>query len=190
MKTRRISTTISQKHWKLLKKHAEILETQKRVLETALECLENSSKQKQALTVEEKLWMRIVSEKAACLVQKDALKMLIETTDLELQKEHVIKEKPMEYTIEYYLQKPLNECSLKEVLDGLVINARVSNWLDTVDYTDEGDYYILKMTHSLGFNTSKLIKMLDESVFKTCGIKAKSTVSEKTIFIKIFKTNN
>jgi len=187
MKTHRISTTISQKHWELLKKHAEEFETQQKALERSLECLENRSKQIQALAEEEKLWMRLASVKTACLIQKEYLKRLMETADIELQKEYIIKDKPIEYTIEYYFQKPLQECSLKEVIDGLVINSRISNWFDTVDCTNDGSHYTLKITHSLGINTSKIIKMLDESVFKTYGVKVESIISEKTIFIKIFK---
>jgi hypothetical protein len=187
LKTHRISTTISQKHWELLKKHAEEFETQQKALERALECLEITSKQSQALTEEEKLWMRLSSVKTACLIQKEYLKRLMETADIELQREYITKDKPIEYTIEYYFQKPLQECSLKEVIDGLAINSRISNWFDTVDCTNDGSHYTLKITHSLGINTSKLIKMLDESVFKTYGVKVESIISEKTIFIKIFK---
>ena len=54
LKTHRISTTISQKHWELLKKHTEKFETQQKVLEHALESLENSSKQNPELTREER----------------------------------------------------------------------------------------------------------------------------------------
>jgi hypothetical protein len=185
--THRISTTISQKHWGLLKKQAEKLGSQQKTLECALECLEKSSNQSSVLTEEEKLSMRILKLKLPCLIQKDSLKMLMDTVDIERQKEYVTKNKPIEYAIEYYLEKPLNECSLKEVIDGLVINSKMSNWFDTVDCTDDCSHYTLKITHSLGLNTSKLIKILDESVFKTYGVKAKSTISEKTIFIKVFK---
>jgi hypothetical protein len=185
LQNHRISTTISQKHWELLKKYAEKFETQQKALELALESLDNSSKQSPALTEEEKLWIR--SAPVACLVQKDGLKILMETTDFDLQKEYVAKHKPIEYIIEYYIQKPLKECSLQEVIDGIVINSRISNWFDTVDYTDDGDHYTLKITHSLGLNTSKVIKMLDESVFTTYGVKVESIISAKTIFIKAFK---
>lgn len=70
LQNHRISTTISQKHWELLKKYAEKFETQQKALEHALESLENSSKQNPALTEEENLWMR--SAPVACLVQKMA----------------------------------------------------------------------------------------------------------------------
>jgi hypothetical protein len=139
------------------------------------------------LTEEEKFWGHAVSDKAVCIVQKDFLKMLIETADIELHKEYVIRHRPIEYATEYCLQKPLKECSLSEVINGLVISARVSHWFDTIDYMDDGGHYTMKITHSLGFNNSKIVQMCNESVFKTYGVKAESVISEKTMFMKIFK---
>jgi len=55
LKNHRISTTISQKHWELLKKQSEKFETQQKTIEFALESLENSSKQSPALTLEENI---------------------------------------------------------------------------------------------------------------------------------------
>ena len=152
-----------------------------------MECLENSSKQRLALTEEEKFWMHMASVKATCIVQKDFLKMLMETADIELHKEYVTRHKPIEYAIEYYLQKPLKECSLNEVINGLVVSARMSHWFDTVDYMDDGGYYTLRITHSLGINNSKIVQICHDSVFKTYGAKTESVISEKTMFTKIFK---
>jgi hypothetical protein len=70
LKTHRISTTISQKNWELLKKHTKKFETQQKVLELALEGLENSSKQNVTLTEEEKLWMRLKWAKSVCILEK------------------------------------------------------------------------------------------------------------------------
>lgn len=188
LKKHRISTTISTKHWELLKKHAAKLETQQIVLELALESLENNSKHNPVQSPEEELWMRIGREvKTACLVQKEGLKELIETADIERVREYATHQKPIEYTIEYFYQKPLKECSLKEVIDGIVVNLKISNWLDTINYTDDGDHYTLKITHSLGLNNSKIFKIVNESVFKTYGVKAESNISEKSVFMKIFK---
>lgn len=47
MSKRRVSTTISIKHWELLKKYTEKYETQQKVLELALESLEKE-KEKQS----------------------------------------------------------------------------------------------------------------------------------------------
>lgn len=93
----------------------------------------------------------------------------------------------MEYAVEYYLQKPLKESSLKEVIDALVIISRMSNWFNTVDYTDDGGHYMLRITHSLGLNFSKLNIIGFESIFKTYGVKYENIISERTIFMKIFK---
>jgi hypothetical protein len=187
LKTHRISTTISQKHWELLKKHVEKFETQQKVLEHALECLENGSKQDTALTEEEKLWLRFKWANSVVIVEKDGFKTLLETADIELLNKYFTRNKPIQWLIEYYWQKSLKECNLKEVIDALVINFRMSNWFNTIDYTDDVDYYTLRITHSLGFNASKLTEMPFVSMFETYGVKVDSLISEKTVFMKIFK---
>lgn len=188
MKTHRISTTISQKHWELLKKHAEKYETQQKTLELALESLENSSRKSPELTLEEKYWMRLKRAKSLVIFEKTAFKYLIENADIELLNELFIRNKTVEYTIELYFQKPLSECSLKEVIDGIIINIKITNWADTADYTDNGGYYKLVITHDLGVTFSKMLAMSIENVFKTYGAKEESTISPKTIFLKIFKS--
>lgn len=187
MNKRRICTTISQKHWEILKKYVEKFETQQKALELALESLENSSKPSPALTREEKFWMAHRTVNTACFLQKDALKILVETADIKLFEEYVTRHKPIEYVIEYYFQKPLKECELKEIIEGLVVAIRMSHFFDTIDHTDNGGHYTLLFTHSLGLNASKINLMSFESMFKTYGVKFESSISEKTIFMKIFK---
>lgn len=187
MKKRRISTTISQKHWDLLNKYTEKYETQQKVIELALESLENISKQNPTSAWEIRYWMFAKSTKSICFIIKEGLKLLMETADMQLIKEFVAKNKPLEYSIEFYFQKPFKECSLKEVMDGLVAVAEIGNWLDSIDYTDQNSYYAMMVTHSLGFNNSKINEIMYENVFKTYGTKTESAISEKTIFIKIFK---
>ena len=148
MKNHRISTTISQKHWELLKKQSEKFETQQKTIEFALESLENSSKQSPALTLEEKYWMRLKRAKSLVIFEKSAFKSLIENADIENLNELFIRNKTVEYTIELYFQKPLKECSLNEVIDGVVINLKITNQVDTIDYADNGGYYKLIITHA------------------------------------------
>ncbi|MGB9928429.1 MAG: hypothetical protein ACPK85_08500 [Methanosarcina sp.] len=187
MKTHRISTTISQKHWELLKKHAEKYETQQKTLELALESLENCSKKSTALTEEEKFLLYLIRTNLACVIQNDCFKMLIETADIELLQEFFIRDNPVKYCIEFYLQKSLNECSLKEVIDGLIVSFKIANWFNTIDYMDNGNHYTLRMTHNFGFALSKLTAISIESALKTYGAKTESIVSVKIIFMKIFK---
>lgn len=187
LKRHRIATTISEKHWELLKKHAEKFETQQKALELALEYLENSSKQCPELTPEQKFWLACESISSVCCVQKGALKILMENVNHERFKEYVTKNKPIECVVQFFLQKPLNECSLKEVVDGLTIIFGTSHMFDTVDYNENGDYYLLALTHSLGLNSSKLNLTTFESLFKTYGVNVESKISVNTIFMKVFK---
>lgn len=189
MKKYRISTTISPKHAALLKKHAESLDSQQKVLELALECYDDRSRHLPPLSPEDELWLRIGMEvKSACIVQKDALKELLYTADMERLVQYVANEMPIVYVLEYYYQKPLRDCSLKELIEGMVINARASHWLETVDYTDDGDHFTLKITHDLGMNGSLLHKAMCENVFHTYGVKTASKVSERSVFITAYKT--
>ncbi|MGD9776125.1 hypothetical protein [Methanosarcina mazei] len=187
LKRHRIATTISDKHWKLLKIHAEKFETQRKALEIALECLENNTEQYSELTVKQKYWLMCESIGSVCCVQKEALKILMETVNHERFKEYVTKNKPIEYEIQILLQKPLNECSLEEVVNGLMIVFRTSHMFDTIDCKDNGDYYLLILTHSLGLNNSKLNLMTCKSLFITYGADIESKTSGNIIFIKVFK---
>lgn len=187
MQNHRISTTISEKHWELLKKHADKLETQQKALELALESLENSKKQSPTLTEEEKIWMRLLRTKSSVPIEKAAFKLLIEPVDIEQLNKLIIRDKPIEYAMEYCFQKPLQECSLKEIMDELVMIFEVTNWFDTVDYTDDGGYYTLKITSSLGFTVSKVAVMSIENALKAYGVKVESIISSKMVFMKIFK---
>jgi hypothetical protein len=189
MKKHRISTTISKEHYELLKEYAEKYGTQQSVLEHALESLKNNSNQSHELAPEEELRIRVGKSNATCIVYKDFFKILLQTADIEQIRELINRQKPLEFMIEYYFQKPFKECNLEEIVEGVALNAKMTDWFDTVDYIDNNDHYLLNMTHSLGLNTSKTLKMAHESVFKTYEVNFKTTISEKTFFMKIFKNN-
>jgi len=189
-KKHRISTTISQKHWALLNRYTEQYRTHQKTLELALEGLEDSSKKNPSPSPEEEHWMSMFWLNSACILQKDYLRFLMEAAETKLHQEYVTQHKPLEFVIEYHYQKPLKECSLEEVIEGLVINARVSHLFDTVNYTDDGDHYTIKITHSMGHSTSVMLQLSYTSVFNTMGIKTEPTISDKTFFIKIRKRLN
>jgi len=187
LKTQRISTTISQKHLQLLKKYEEKYETQRKVLELALENLENGSNQSPVLTPEDNLWMRLKKEKYVCVLEKNAFRILLENANVEPLQEYFIQHRIIELSIELFFQRPMKELSIKEVIDGIVSTGKLVNWLDTVDYIEDGSHYTLVMTHSFCPNVSKLLVIAFESMFETYGVKAEITNSSVTIFIKIFK---
>jgi hypothetical protein len=190
----RINTTISAKHWQILEKYTKNFETQQKVLETALESIENGSKQNCVLKQSCPFFQvghdgLFEAKKAACIVHKDIMRALIETSDAGRFKEIICDYKPFEHLIAHYYQKPLQKCSLKEILDGLIFFNLTGNLLDTMNYTDEGDHYILKVVHSLSYNCSTMLKFIIESVIEAYGVKTESEISEKFVFMKIYKNS-
>ncbi len=174
------------KHWEILKKHMETYETQQKVLEHALESLESGSR-RGAPGAEAEASLRSMTESSAGPVQKYALMMLLDTIDFDRIREYIARVKPTVYALEYYYHKPLNECSLKEVMDGLVVTSRAIGWYDTAGYVDDGDHYTLTLTHSLGVNGSKVARMANEVVFDTYGARSETVVSEKGIVQTVYK---
>jgi hypothetical protein len=84
--------------------------------------------------------------------------------------------------------KPIKNCSLKEVLDSLINVGRVVNWFDSIDYIDNNSYYTIEIIHSLGINNSKINKVMFEDLFKEYGVKMESEVTDNGIFMKVYKS--
>ncbi len=194
MAKHRVCTTISKKHWELLKKHTAKFVTQQKALEAALESLENNSNRNHKLSPEEKLWMRIGKDlrQNLCLVHKEIIKVLMRTADFEQLNKVVIGLKLSEYQIAFYRQKPLKECSLDEVMDGIVYTLKIVNLFDAINYTDVGSYYSLGLIHTLGTgNTDATMsfKLIIQDFFQTYGVKTESRISENSLFMKIYKNS-
>jgi len=187
MKKHHVHTTLSPKHWELLKKMTDKFGSQQKALELSLEALSNWGKESGPLSDEEKCWLGFADQKSACVIQKDGLKQLINTLDIVAFRDYVAREKPLEYFLMYYYHKPITEMNLKDIMEGLIITTRIGHWFDLVEYTDDGDYYTLKIYHSLGLNNSKMQSVLYKSVFDTYGARSESTISEKAFFMKIYK---
>ncbi len=188
MKKYQIHTTLSARHLEILKNNAEKYGSQQKALELALESLESKPKQSAPLSPEEELWMRYAGVNNACFIPRDGLKFMLETANMGIFADIVAGTKQIEYQIESYYNKPLKSCSLKEVIEGMVINAKMCHWFDEVDYKDEGSHYMIKWAHSLGINGSKMSRILTENVFNTYGVRFETTIMEKTVFMKIYKS--
>ena len=188
MKKYHVHTTLSPKHRELLDKHKEKYFTHQRVIEQALDSLEKDSKDAPSLSAQDILRIKLADEAGIlCLAQKETLKILIETVDINRFKAHVASQKPAESLVEYYHKKPLNECSLEEVLEGLVAVGNRANWFDKINYSDDGDHYSMELYHSMGINNSKIFQIYFDSVFKTYGSRAEISISERRLFLKAFK---
>lgn len=188
MNKRRVNTTISEKHWEILQKHTDKFETQQKVLESALESLEKSLKQEHILSSGDQSWMFAGEDmSSSCMVHRDIFRVLIETADIERIKEVIYKQKPGEYLIARYYQKPLRKCSLKEVIDGLMFFIKAGNIPDTINCTDEGKHYFLKIVHGLNIKFSRSVEDMINCVLEDYGVRTENEISEKVLFIKIYK---
>jgi len=184
----RISTTISPKHFALLKKLAKVHGTQQKVLELALETFDKNAHQDPVMSPVELFVLHTWKDKLSCVVYKDLFSNLLKNADLnECEEWYKANKMCMAFAIEFFYQRPFKELSLREILDGLVSLASVSNMFDRFTYSDDGDHYMIKIYHSLGLNGSKYILFTVENIFDFCGVKYKTSVSEKTLFVKVYK---
>ncbi len=187
MKKHRISTTISEKHWKLLKKYTERFETQQKALEFALENLENGGRNN-VLSPEDRIKWKYLEFKPVCHVHKDIMLELLRTADYERLGKLFITMKIAEYQLLLCYQKPLKDMSLKEVVDGIVITSRAGNWLESIEYIDDGNYYTIIATHNAkDTDVSKMFEIFFGTLFESYGVKTESIVTEHSLFMKIFK---
>lgn len=188
MSKRRVCTTISSEHWELLKKYTAKFETQQKALEAALENLENSSKQNTAISQEDRFWLQMRELKVIIHIHKDIFLEMAKTADYEKVDKILATYGLAEYMIVFHYQKPLKECNLKEVMDGIIITARAANWLDTINYSDNSDNYTLIATHSVGnIKYSNSFRIFYETLFEAYGVKTQSKISDNSLFIKIQK---
>ncbi len=188
MNKHRVCTTISAKHWELLRKYTEKFETQQKALEFALESLENNTKRSSEQLADEQVWLLTgKGTESACVLHKDAFKTLLEGADVKRIIKIVTNQKIAEHMISWYYQKPLKKCSLKEVLDGVVFFLKAAKVADTVNYVESGNYYTLKMIHGLDIGTSKMFIIFIGSLFEAYGLKTESEISDKSLFMKVYK---
>lgn len=189
MKKYRINTTISQDHHAILKKHVEDFGTQQRVLEHALDTLEKKLLPDVVLTPEDKVWLRIGQEikDLQMFLQKDFIRLLFETADIEKISEYFDKERPTEFSLEWYYSKPLQECTLQEIIDALILKIRIQGGIDTVNCKEEENWYNINMTHNMGINCSRIMVIMHENLFKNYGVKCDSIFSERSVFHRVFK---
>lgn len=189
MKKFHVHTTISPRHREILDKHKIKYVTHQRVLEQALDGLEKDSNGTARSADDDARTLFGDKSGMLRLTLKETMNIFIETADIDRFKAYVAERKPAEAVIEYYCQKPLKECSLKEVMDTMVAISRYAYWFDKVIYEDDnGDgRYTLKIYHSSGLNNSKIFEVFFGSLFKAYGADAEIKISDRSLFINVNK---
>lgn len=185
MKNYRLNTTISLKHHDILKKYMEKYGTQRSVLEHALE---NNSEEALKYTKEEKIWMKMYQIKDLLgVLPKDLTRNLFNKADLEKIEDYVKEEIPVEFFIEWIYNKPFKECTLLELIEGIILNIKMQCYAETVNFKDEGEYFTINIFHDLGVNGSKILLIMNEHILDNYGANFISEFSERNVFFKIFK---
>ena len=187
MKKHRISTTISAKHWNLLEKYTERFETQQKALEHVLENFDDEGNNK-VISPEDKLKSKLIVFKPLCYIHKDIFLELFRTADYKQLCALLISMKIAEYQLIIFYEKPIKDLSLKEVVEGIVVTSRSGNWLETLEYKDDGSCYTIIATHNAkNINFSKMFSIFFDSLFESYGAKTESTETEHSLFMKVFK---
>ncbi len=185
-----LHTTLSNKHFEVLKKYAEKFGTQQKALEFALESLENDEIRNSTQQKDGPIWVLTgKGTESACILHRDAFRTLLEGADVKRIIKIVKTQKMAEHMISWYYQKPLKKCSLEEVMEGIIFFLKAAKIFDTINYIDDGNYYILKMIHGLDIRTSKMFNTFIESIFEAYEIKTESEISEKSLFMKVYKNS-
>jgi hypothetical protein len=185
----RISTTVSSKHWMLLKKYTEHFETQQKALEFALENLDNA-KHNNVLSPEDSIKAKYMGFQSVCHLHKEIILELFRTADYDRLSTLLITMKIAESQLMLCYQKPLKDMSLREVMDGIVVTSRAGNWLESIEYKDDGNSYTLIAIHNyINSNYSNMFKIFFGSLFESYGVKTESSLTEHSLFMKIYKSN-
>ena len=185
MKDQRINTTLSEKHYSILKKHVKKYGTQRSVLEHALE---KSSKNHYILSKEEEIWMQMFQIKDLHMIYaKDYTKLLFNTAQMDKIQEYLKKDVPVKFFVEWLYDKPFQEFKLSELIKGIILNIEMYGLAENIDLEDSDDSYIVNIFHELGINGSKIILYMNEGVLKDFGVNFESEYSIKNVFFKIYK---
>ncbi len=188
MKKYRVNTTISQKHHVILKELAEKYGTQQSVLEHALERLKNKDDQGE-LSKEEELWLQIYREMkdVLSLLQRDLVTLLFDTVDFQGYEDYIKKVNPALFAVEWYYNKPLKECTLQELVEGLIMNIKMQGTSDSINYTEDENSYTMNWIHNLGINCSKALVIMNEMVLESYGAKFEDHYTQRSIYFTIYK---
>ena len=189
MKKYRVNTTISPEHHEILLKHRDKLGTKQKVLEQALESLENNGEQPPELSRGEKQWIRNYREMRNTLtvLPHELLKTLLKTADIDGWRAYIDKVQLAQFGLEYFYNKPLKEFSLQEVIEGIVFTIKLQGSSDTINYTDNGDHFMINVTQSLGIFCSEALIIMFGSVLNTYGAKFETHFTERSFYFKIYK---
>lgn len=188
MASRRLNTTISERHWQILTDMAdEEFGTQRETLETALDLLESGGEE---LTPRDLFWIRSSRELGSTItaVHKEIFRELTRSVDNDRMIELAEDLGLPGYQVVFYHQKPLELLELEEVVEGFVTTTDWLNWVDTIDYERLEDSLQIRATHSMGdADYSRLFTSLAAGLFERYGATFEVEDFDHGFFITVYR---
>jgi hypothetical protein len=184
----RIYTTISKKHYSILKKYEEKYRTQAKTLELALELLNG----KPLLSEEEQIWRIVYKTPRAVTINRDLLIRLFEVFLERNGGEQELRDLCTKsgYLCTLFLSilgKPVDQANLREAVDALYMLYNFSHFFERVSLREQDNFYELTLTHPGNKFYSMAFKIFTEIILKDLNLKIESRIEEHYLILKIYK---
>ncbi len=75
-------------------------------------------------------------------------------------------------------------------MDAVILNIKIQGSSDSLTYKEDENSHDINLAHSLGINASKMLEMMNGSVFDSYGVEFESNCSERSVFFKVFKSDD
>lgn len=177
----RLNTTISSKHYEILKKYENKYKSQRRVIEAALELLEKQSTPE--LNSRDELWGRMRKELDVACFSRRATELVIAGKN-----EEAIRNNHLPFYLEWYYQKPLNQLNLDQITCALKDILEASNIFKNITM-QRLEQNTIRMIGYIGMNieTSEFYaKYITYFLEKMCNCKVSTSISQTGITLDIF----
>ncbi len=169
---RRISTTISGRHWKILENLMEEYGSQQKVLEAALEKLADESPFSE-FTELQKQRALLLSYPGIVIIPRQTIKHTLEGNW-----EKIAEEGLFELGILVTSGKMVENFGFRELVKSFCHLLKLLNLFDDIIPEEEGGVMKLKLIHQEGRTYSEYLANLNEHFFRRWGIECKTEISE------------
>ncbi|MEM2924555.1 MAG: hypothetical protein QXJ68_02555 [Methanocellales archaeon] len=176
----RLSTTISIKHYEILKKYENKYKSKKGVIEKALELLERQSVPE--LSRQNELWSRMGKELDVACFPRYTVELVMAG-----RYEEAIKNNYLPFYLEWYYQKPLHKLNLEQILYAFKEIFEASNIFKSIA-TQQVDKNNFRVVGYIGMNyeTSEFYaKYISYFLERYCNCRVVSSITDTGITLDI-----
>ncbi len=175
MKKRRISTTISKKHWAILKEKLEKYGSQQKVLEAALDVLDGEGTISKLNPIQRQR-MEVLDFPSLAMFPRRTIKHTLEG-----HWNRIAEEKVYELGLLVTTGRHVDDMGFLELLESFCDLLRTLNFFEDVQIEDKGGTCTIKLLHSEGKVYSDHFAYLNEEFFKEQGMECKTVIADNYI---------